>query len=117
MQVSSAYADAMTDRNSRIVYSTATRGICPKCGWPQRDCKCSSQFQRDAALPARIVVKLRLEKKGRAGKTVTVVYGLPDNQPCGRVPGEVTAECNRQIWSPESRACCTPGVWPRAALS
>lgn len=70
----------MNDQNSRTVYSTATGGICPKCGWPQRDCKCSSQFQRDAPLPARIVVKLRMEKKGRGGKTVTVVYGLPDNQ-------------------------------------
>ena len=71
----------MTDRNSRTVYSTETGGICPKCGWPQRDCKCSSQFGRDEPLPARIVAKLRIEKKGRGGKTVTVVYGLPDNQP------------------------------------
>jgi translation initiation factor 1 len=30
-------------------------------------------------VPARIVAKLRTEKRGRGGKTVTVVYGLPRN--------------------------------------
>ena len=69
----------MSDRYARTVYSTATGGTCPKCGWPQRDCKCSSQFAREAAVPAKIVAKLRMEKKGRGGKTVTVVYDLPDN--------------------------------------
>jgi len=65
--------------NVRTVYSTATGGTCPKCGWPQRDCKCSSQFAREAAVPAKIVAKLRMEKKGRGGKIVTVVDGLPQN--------------------------------------
>ena len=32
-----------------------------------------------APFPARIVAKLRMEKKGRGGKTVTVVDGLPRN--------------------------------------
>ncbi len=31
--------------------------------------------------PAQTTLKLRLEKKGRGGKTVTVVYSLPDNPP------------------------------------
>lgn len=31
--------------------------------------------------PAKTTLKLRLEKKGRGGKTVTVVYSLPDNPP------------------------------------
>ena len=35
----------------------------------------------DEPLPARIVAKLRIEKSGRGGKTVTVVYDLPRNQP------------------------------------
>jgi translation initiation factor 1 len=30
-------------------------------------------------LPSRITAKLRMEKKGRGGKTVTVVYDLPRN--------------------------------------
>jgi translation initiation factor 1 len=69
----------MTDRNSRTVYSTGTGSICTKCGWPERDCKCSSQFTREQPLPSRIIAKLRMEKKGRGGKTMTVVYDLPQN--------------------------------------
>lgn len=66
--------------NVRTVYSTGTAGKCPVCGWPQRSCVCSSQTeQADAPVPDRIVAKLRLEKKGRGGKTVTVVYDLPPN--------------------------------------
>jgi translation initiation factor 1 len=66
--------------NSRPVYSTGTGRLCPTCGWPAGDCKCSSQFARDQAVPTKVVAKLRLEKKGRGGKTVTVVYDLPQNQ-------------------------------------
>jgi translation initiation factor 1 len=70
----------MSDRNARIVYSTAKGRTCPTCGWPLDDCKCSSQSKRDAPLPTRVVAKLRTEKTGRGGKTVTVVYDLPQNQ-------------------------------------
>lgn len=66
---------------SRPVYSSATGRLCPTCGWPEKDCKCSSQFARDEPVPVRVVAKLRLEKAGRGGKTVTVVYDLPRNQP------------------------------------
>jgi len=65
--------------NSRPIYSTAAGRICSGCGWPERDCKCSSTIGRDEPVPARIVAKLRMEKKGRGGKTVTLVYGLPRN--------------------------------------
>ncbi len=30
-------------------------------------------------MPSRVIAKLRMEKKGRGGKTVTVVDGLPQN--------------------------------------
>ena len=53
--------------------------MCPACGWPAHDCKCSSQFARDEAVPDRVVAKLRMEKSGRGGKTVTVIYDLPRN--------------------------------------
>ena len=64
--------------NTRTVYSTATGGKCPKCGWPQRSCMCSRPNDQEP-VPARLVAKLRIEKKGRGGKTVTVVYDLPRN--------------------------------------
>jgi translation initiation factor 1 len=69
------------DDNTRTVYSTATGGKCPGCGWPQRSCMCSGGRRAvDEALPVKIVAKLRMEKKGRGGKTVTVVYDLPRNE-------------------------------------
>jgi translation initiation factor 1 len=66
--------------DGRIVYSTGVGKVCPGCGWPVKDCKCSSKRSIDQSVPDRIVAKLRMEKKGRGGKTVTVVYDLPDNQ-------------------------------------
>jgi translation initiation factor 1 len=65
--------------DGRIVYSTGVGKVCPGCGWPAKDCKCSSKQSADRPLPGRIVAKLRMEKKGRGGKTVTVVYDLPQN--------------------------------------
>ena len=67
--------------NARIVYSTGTDGKCPTCGWPQRNCQCSTNRTGDEKVPDRVVAKLRVEKKGRGGKTVTVIFGLPENQP------------------------------------
>ena len=63
---------------SRLVFSTQMGRVCPKCGWPAGDCKCSSQT-RNAPVPPRLIAKLRIEKAGRGGKTVTVVDGLPQN--------------------------------------
>ncbi len=49
---------------------------------------------RDEPLPARIVAKLRTEKKGRKGKTVTVVYGLPRNRAFLKdIAGELKRAC------------------------
>ena len=62
----------------RLVYSTDRGKICPVCGWPERDCKCSSRMASES-VPAKVVAKLRLEKQGRGGKTVTVIYDLPNN--------------------------------------
>jgi translation initiation factor 1 len=64
-------------RNGTLVYSTDAGRICAGCGWPARDCTCSKT--PDQRVPSRIVAKLRMEKKGRGGKTITVVDGLPRN--------------------------------------
>lgn len=89
----------MSDRNARPVYSTERGTLCPTCGWPANDCHCSSRFQRDQPLPDRIVAKLRLEKKGRGGKTVTVVFDLPQND-----------AFLSQLTSELKRACGTGGT-------
>ena len=65
--------------SSRTVFSTGVGRICPGCGWPEADCKCSRARDAADSIPARIVAKLRIEKKGRGGKTVTVLYDLPRN--------------------------------------
>ena len=64
---------------AKLVYSTSTGRHCPNCGWPSNNCQCSSKSGADQPVPARIVAKLRIEKAGRGGKTVTVVYDLPRN--------------------------------------
>ena len=63
--------------NARIVYSSAAGKICRGCGLPERGCTCGQAASE--SVPARPVAKLRMEKKGRGGKTVTVVFGLPNN--------------------------------------
>src|ERR1700745_1091586 len=70
---------SMQRRAPGTVYSTAAGRICPTCGWPEANCQCSSCKAGDEPVPSRIVAKLRMEKKGRGGKTVTVVDGLPRN--------------------------------------
>ena len=85
--------------NSRTVYSTGTGKICPGCGWPANDCKCSSRIGRDEKVPDRITAKLRMEKSGRGGKTVTVVYGLPQN-----------SEFLKTLTQELKRACGTGGT-------
>jgi translation initiation factor 1 len=52
--------------------------MCPGCGRPARECRCSTHRAHEP-VPVRIIAKLRIEKTGRGGKTVTVVYGLPRN--------------------------------------
>ncbi len=84
--------------DSRPVYQTGKGRVCPKCGWPIHDCRCSKPAEEP--VPAKkIACVLRLEKKGRGGKTVTVVAGLPRN--AGFVAG-LAAELKR--------ACGTGGT-------
>jgi len=52
--------------------------MCPGCGWPVDNCTCSTR-ESNAPVPVRVVAKLRIEKAGRGGKTVSVVYDLPRN--------------------------------------
>lgn len=69
----------MTTRgHSRLVYSTETGRVCLGCGRPAHSGRCPVGPADDPA-PARVVAKLRLEKAGRGGKSVTVVYDLPRN--------------------------------------
>lgn len=58
----------MSDGNKpRLVYSTD-----PSAADPPRP-------HEQEAIPARIVVTVRIERAGRGGKTVTIIEGLPRN--------------------------------------
>jgi translation initiation factor 1 len=71
----------MSQRDGRLVYSSSGGRMCPGCGWPESDCKCSATTATSSvpSRPSQIVPKLRMEKAGRGGKTVTVVDNLPNN--------------------------------------
>ena len=59
--------------NSRPVYSTDGGRLCPGCGRPAGQCQC-----RAPTPPAGDgIVRLHRETKGRGGKAVTLVRGLP----------------------------------------
>ena len=60
--------------SSRIVYSTGLGSLCPNCRRPVRECVCPKGAP-GAAGPVQ--VRVGRETKGRAGKGVTVVTGLP----------------------------------------
>jgi len=75
----------------RLVYSSEA-SLCAKCGWPAKKCRCSTNT--DEAVPLNIVAKLRIEKSGRRGKTVTMVEGLPRNPAFVKeLAGEIKKAC------------------------
>jgi translation initiation factor 1 len=60
--------------DSRLVYSTEQGKMCPRCGRTSADCDC----RRTARVPSGDgVVRVGRETKGRKGKGVTVVTGVP----------------------------------------
>ena len=64
------------DLNSHLVYSTSDGSICPGCAKPVSDCIC--QAIKKMALPNTDgVIKISYETKGRKGKGMTVIQGLP----------------------------------------
>ncbi len=62
---------------ARIVYSTGIGTLCPNCRRPVRECVCPKGAP-GAAKPAAI--RVGRETKGRAGKGVTTVLGMPMNE-------------------------------------
>ena len=57
-----------------LVYSTERGLVCPDCRLPVLACRC----RKEAPPPAGDgVVRVRRETKGRGGKTVTTVEGVP----------------------------------------
>jgi translation initiation factor 1 len=62
------------DHDSRLVYSTEPGKMCPECGKPAGGCVCGPATRKPAGDG---IVRVARETKGRQGKGVTVVTGLP----------------------------------------
>ena len=65
---------ALRPGSGGLVYSTEAGRMCPACRQPQAQCVCRNL----SALPVgNGLVRVSRETKGRAGKGVTLVKGLP----------------------------------------
>ena len=62
------------DKDPGIVYSTELGRMCPVCGNPTAECTCRSQ---KAINKNDGIVRIGRETKGRRGKGVTVITGVP----------------------------------------
>lgn len=79
-----------------MVYSTERGLVCPKCRVPVAKCRCG----KEAPIPAGDgTVRVRRETKGRGGKTVTAVSGVP-----------LGGEALRNLASDLKRRCGTGGT-------
>jgi translation initiation factor 1 len=61
----------------RLVYSTDTGRVdtCPTCGQPYKRCRCD-QPTTAASKKSDGIVRVMRDRKGRGGKTVTVINGV-----------------------------------------
>jgi translation initiation factor 1 len=60
-----------------LVYSTDAGRMCPDCRQPVANCICKAQAQAQHLSKTDGVVRVSLQTKGRGGKSVTLVKGLP----------------------------------------
>jgi len=69
-------------KDSRLVYSTKTGRICPECGKPVSECSCKKRKvvkadKQSTPYPTDGTIRIQREVKGRKGKIVTAVFGVP----------------------------------------
>ena len=64
----------MAHNNSKLVYSCESGRLCSGCGKAIKQCKCNKQT---AAPKGDGIVRVQRETKGRKGKGVTLITGIP----------------------------------------
>jgi translation initiation factor 1 len=79
-----------------MVYSTERGLVCPNCRLPMVRCRCGKE---EPAPAGDGIVRVRRETKGRGGKTVTTVSGVP-----------LGGEALRNLASDLKRRCGTGGT-------
>jgi translation initiation factor 1 len=67
----------MKKNETGIVYSSQYGKMCPECGKPVSNCICTQNGSGQSTFDR--IIKIRREVKGRKGKTVTTVTGVPAN--------------------------------------
>lgn len=78
----------MTDR---VVYSTEHGRMCPGCGRSVGDCDC---HEEEVIPQGDGIVRVARETKGRKGKGVTVITGVPlDQKGLQRLAKELKRQC------------------------
>lgn len=65
----------MSNSNSRLVYSDETGSTCRKCGQSLRKCQCNNKSTNNDKSDG--IVRIQRESKGRKGKGVTLITGIP----------------------------------------
>ena len=79
------------NRNSRLVYSTETGGDCPVCKKKRDRCRCR---QANPPSPGDGIVRVERSTKGRKGKGVTVITGIPvDDEGLKQVAKTLKQKC------------------------
>lgn len=79
---------------SSLVYSTDSGRICPGCLQPQAQCQCQALKAAAARVAGDGVVRVSRETKGRGGKAVSLVRGVPlDDAGLVALAKELKAAC------------------------
>ena len=85
--------------DTRLVYSTETGRICSLCGKPVSACVCKKRKpakvrKQPNRYPIDGVIRIQREIKGRKGKTVTTVFGLPlESEQLQKLARKIKARC------------------------
>jgi translation initiation factor 1 len=68
----------MTSNNQNpTVFSTEFGRLCPNCGNPLKNCICKKAENNSPRKNVDGIVRLFIDRKGRGGKSVTIIDGLP----------------------------------------
>ena len=65
----------MGNSNHRLVYSDEIGTTCPKCGQQLKKCRCHNSPEKQSKKDG--IVRIQRETKGRKGKGVTLITGVP----------------------------------------
>ncbi len=77
-----------------VVYSTEQGRVCPACGKPAARCACRKGKSKTSPARSDGIVRVRREVKGRRGKTVTTISGVPvDDQQLKELAKQLKRRC------------------------